>query len=247
MAATQFSKVDETLESRIVQRDAVRPNATLPEHSERALNKFGQTYIKGGSALGEGFLDSIITAYSNLTASPFAVVVMVIGALGLLALHNLTHGPLELLAIKLADHNHELSAAHKSFNSFVLIVVTNLLKIRVAVYTSMLFSGPYIAKPSRRSLVMAVLLSLTLILVSFTTFEVLALSQLFLLETQLRNPRHKAVIWLISFILILIGFHMFSKLLGDDVKGHVYKLTQHHKDHKRTSTPPTPLAVNSTN
>lgn len=217
MATNSFSKIDEATDFTVVQKDTQVPNATAPANSERAVNKFGQQLIKGGSALGQDFTDAVITAYTNITNSPFALAALVFGTFGLIATAISSNGPFEYLSSNLnALVKTSEGKVHGVFTKITASLVVYLLNHKFLIYSLASFSATYIAKPSTKNAVAVGIVSFLVYVLRISSWETLAFAQLFFLQTQLRNPRHKLYIVLILLATIILGREFSADLLGVD-------------------------------
>nr|QTW97856.1 hypothetical protein [Riboviria sp.] len=225
MATNAFSKVDEATDFTVVQKDTQVANSAAPNTSERAVNKYGQQLIKGGSVLGQEFPDAVVTAYTNLTNSPFALTALIFGSFGLVALALATNGPFDYLSHNLNQLvGTSENKIHGVFTKLTASFVAHLLNHKFLVYSGAAFGATYISKPSTKNAVLAAIVSFLVYVLRITAWETLAFAHLFFAHTQLRNPKHK--LYVVAFLLatIVIGREFTTDVLGPNFINTTAKL-----------------------
>lgn len=253
MASVQ--SIAEKNNSTVIDRSIAKPNATLRERSDRAVNEFGQVQIKGGTTLDDGFFQSVMNGYANLVNSPLALVAMVVGILGLILEVAQAHGPLQRAANLSATKLNSEAGTTRIIHSFLHLVFKVAAPHSKFLYSAALIWSPYIAKPSKNNMIVSGILSVLVAIHTFPAYDVIFVAQGYLLYTQVRNPKYRLFIFVVVLVLFFIGSEMLKELYGstDNIDPVVNQQQSGLPAGNRVSraartkmmdavTPPTPLA-----
>lgn len=184
----------------------------------RFYNQSGQQAIKGGQTVDASLFDAIKGAYSNLIYHPGALVLLVFGIFIFVAEFHNTHGPLELIADKVASllSSPDVPGFVRGALRIVFVFFTYLIRYKVLVGKLALVWFTWVCKPSTRHMIIALFLS-TLVLIRLNTYlELFVLSQLFYLYAMLRSPLYKlacVVIFVAVFVAEIIDMSAATKSL----------------------------------
>lgn len=211
MATVQ--SIAEKNNSTVIDRSVAVPNSTIRERSDRAVNEFGQTQIKGGTSLNDGFFQSIINGYSNLVNTPLALSLIILGVMGLLleSVGN-QNGPLERLLAACLSKADTSSGLVKGLSLLIANIVKFLVPHKVLFFSSLMFWGPYAAKPSKNNLWISSVSTVLIALFDFPALELIAIGQLYLCYTQVRNPKYRVLLFLITVVCFFIGTELLKEL-----------------------------------
>lgn len=211
MATVQ--QIRDSVDNTIVDRSAPKPNTVNKERSEAAVNQFGQQLIRGGSVLGAGFFDSIITAYSNAVNSPVALMLMVLGVVGLITEYHSVNGPLERMLAMCNKHIMDAGVLAQ-FCKFFAKLLTVLIPVKIFVFTTAMFGSVYIAKPSKRNMIIGCVAVPLFTIIDIGAIELVLAAQTVFLESQLRNPTHKLLMWILLIFVFILGSGFITDIYG---------------------------------
>lgn len=117
--------------------------------------------VRGGQRVGEAVIPSIIAAYANLMYSPVAAACLLLGLFMFVAEVYETTGPLELLVAALTRYIED--QRHPGWIRNVAAIITFfvhfLIQQKIMVASLLLIWFVWFAKPSRHTLIVALLLS----------------------------------------------------------------------------------------
>jgi hypothetical protein len=188
-----------------------KPDAAVPSNASVKVVSAdtGAPITKSGQTIGMTFTDSVVASYSNLFNAPalailfFSTIVLYVAEYS-----QVTMGPIEIVI----NHLKNLIAA-KSITTFTLIVCTILVKFltfllpyKRLVMDVIMFSIPYFRKPSTKNLKVTGILLGVVLLVDSSIFTVIALSQMWFLVTELRNPKHKMLVGVITMSVLMFAW-----------------------------------------
>lgn len=166
---------------------------TTTNNRERRLTTQGVTVIRGGQTVNDSFFQATLSCYANIVYHPIAMYMLALAIMFALSEHHGTDGPLEVIKnifVKFADDDKEPDALRK-IAKYMITVFTHLITYKDKYATLIFISVAPIAKPSTRNIIFASLITISLILGSFTLLEMFIFSQLFYLHVMYRNPTYK--------------------------------------------------------
>lgn len=166
---------------------------TTNNNRERRLTAQGVTIIRGGQTVNDSFFQATLSCYTNIVYHPIAMYMLALAVMFALSEHHGTDGPLEVIKaifVKFADDEKEPEALRK-IAKYMITVFTHLITHKDKYATLIFISVAPIAKPSTRNIIFASLITVSLILGSFTLLEMFIFSQLFYLHVMYRNPTYK--------------------------------------------------------
>nr|BBQ04464.1 hypothetical protein 3 [Culex pseudovishnui negev-like virus] len=162
---------------------------------ERKLTTQGVTIIRGGQTINDSFFSATLSCYSNIVYHPIAMYALAFAVMFVLSEHHGTDGPLEVIKAKVEEfsENKNEPDALRKIAQYALIILKHLITYKDKYAILIFLSIAPIAKPSKRNIIFAVMISVTVVLGSFSLLEMFILSQLFYLHVMYRNPTYKLV------------------------------------------------------
>lgn len=162
---------------------------------ERKLTTQGVTIIRGGQTINDSFFSATLSCYSNIVYHPIAMYALAFAVMFVLSEHHGTDGPLEVIKSKVEEfsNNQNEPDALRKIAQYALIILKHLITYKDKYAILIFLSIAPIAKPSKRNIIFAVMISVTVVLGSFSLLEMFILSQLFYLHVMYRNPTYKLV------------------------------------------------------
>ena len=219
MSQPQVFNSRSDLTDTIVNRNDQQVTSARPVPSTRAVNAYGISVLKGGNILGTPFFQSVCDAYSNaFSYQPLATLLLLVSLFYFLSrlsdLPYLSPFVSAQTALVLSASDATIPIAVRSISYFAHIIVSFLVSYEYLFATAFAFFFPYFSKPSNRNLTVAAGFTLLAVLLSYKPISIIALSQLFFLYVQLRNPTHKAFILGLAVITVIVGHEFMAKLSG---------------------------------
>lgn len=173
---------------------------------ERKLTTQGVTIIRGGQTINDSFFSATLSCYSNIVYHPIAMYALAFAVMFVLSEHHGTDGPLEVIKTKVEEFAANVNEpdALRKIAQYALIILKHLITYKDKYAILIFLSIAPIAKPSKRNIIFAVMISVTVVLGSFSLLEMFILSQLFYLHVMYRNPTYKlmAVLAMVSLFFL---------------------------------------------
>lgn len=168
----------------------------------------GIQVVKGGQTIDLSLVDSVTAAYANLVNSPVVLTALTVLLVCGLAEWNNSHGPFEMLqdALNAIIASADESVFIKNVAYVLLFFVNIIVKYKIRVIAIGLFWVPYFAKPSSNNMKLSILLSIFVFFRPADLASDLVLSQLYFIYTQVRTPRVRLIIMIVSLVVFVIGF-----------------------------------------
>lgn len=243
--ATQ-RKVNKT----VVDEATPQLNDYRSEKSVRVTSEYGKVVEKGGQYLGIDFWNSIFRAYFNLVNRPFALASFLIVIL-YYCNHLVTSGHVNSNPYHLAAHNvHAFgnktqSTVGKSV-AWVIFYVLNIINVNADFFTMLLAVWfPFFAKSSKANATLAGMFTLYWIFYLDSHGAIFAFSQGFFLFTQMRDPKSKFFVIMITILCCLLGSSFVYQLFNVKELSANYNLTGGAIDEKPVLTPKPDLKSDS--
>ncbi|URQ09138.1 hypothetical protein [Halyomorpha halys negev-like virus 1] len=212
----QIASSSEVITDTVITSSQQDVKAPRSASTTKAVNSYGISVMRGGNVLGSSFLDGIYDAYSNLMSyQPLATLLMVISIFYYVSMiidkpaltpFNLIHKNL------LTARNSTTTSPGKALLSTFLLVSDTVKKYPAIAAGACAAGFPYLSKPSTRNAWIAAFLFVAIQFMNFSPLGILALSQLFFLLVQLRNPKHKMFVVAIAIICLFVGHETLSTL-----------------------------------
>lgn len=215
----QFANSPEGLTDTVVTTNQQDVDNAKPTRTTRAVNAYGISVLKGGNVLGSSFVNSVIDAYTNvLSYQPISTCLLILSFVFFYATihHDNTMNPFFIMRESLYQtiNNKNTSNFVSSMSSFCATILKTILPYDFEFATFCSFFFVYLAKPSSRNLLFSSILTVSVLVFKFNALSILFLSQLFFLYTQVRSPKHKALIVLFAVVTIIIGHKYLMQLSG---------------------------------
>lgn len=176
---------------------------------------------RSGQTMQVSFFEAIIAAYTNLTHRPIVLFAYVLLVLILMAEHQQVEDrPLEgfLAKLQIIVAQPEIATWEKSLINMLIKLLEFLISNKQKFIELAMVWIPYLAKPSSNNMLVSITMSVVVIAFKqWNLIEILVMSQLYFLFTQLRNPKYKLAI-LVAFVAVFVLGYEIPKLIPDKDK-----------------------------
>lgn len=180
----------------------------MNRNRERAVSpSSGITLVRGGQTVDEGFFESVLKVYTNLSNSSAVLVVFVVLVFAFVAEEAETDGPFEQI---LSLINNAFATSTSDTDKKILSLLQTVFKFFVTWKIRILLQGfiwlPSFARPSTNNYIISAVVSLlSFVLRGWSTWDFLILSQFHLVFSSVRKPSHKLFVFAIALLLFFVG------------------------------------------
>lgn len=212
----QVVTTSERLTDTLVESNQQGVTDVRSQNTTRAVNAYGITVIKGSSVLGATFFESIQSAYTN--AFSYQPIVVLFATFTLLyygskIIDSKGSDPVDLMfsAVKASNSTSPFFGPVKLI-ALAVVYTLHYSKTVIALFAAC-FMG-FVAKPSTRNFTLASLMFVFFFFSKASALDILVGSHLFFLITELRDPKHKAILTVVLVILCFIEHKALSEILS---------------------------------
>lgn len=169
--------------------------------------------VRSSQSIDETFFNAVIKSYVNLSQNPVCLITLFI--LTLLLITELdTDGPLEQAIANIEELAKEKKSLPSKGLKAIVWVLTVLVKNKRTVFTFGFMWVPWLAKPSTKNLIVSS--AFTVLIYAnkhWENWDIILISQFYLVYTQIRNPLHKTIIIFVGLAVYWFGIS-FDDLLN---------------------------------